>query len=78
LPVVGAIAPLAETFSPAPRSGDQGIVDDKSGFRQRSQQSSRSLGFGRMVTVLAFTSFDRKGRVASRPFGTGDATTSAA
>jgi len=33
--VVGAIAPPAETFSPAPRSGDRGIVDDKLGFGTR-------------------------------------------
>jgi hypothetical protein len=59
LPVVGAIAPPAETFSPAPRSGDRGIVDDKSGFRNSSPQSSRSLGIGSMATVLAFASFDR-------------------
>jgi len=70
LPVVGAIAPPAETFSPAPRSGDRGIVDDKIGFRKkRSQQSSRLLGCDRMATVLAFASFDQSVRDAARPEG---------
>jgi hypothetical protein len=39
LPVVGAIAPPAETFSPAPWSGDQGIIDDKSGFAEKREAS---------------------------------------
>jgi len=41
--VVGAIAPPAESFSPAPRSGDRGIVDDEWAFEHRDRSGSRPL-----------------------------------